>query len=166
MKLIQRLFAVGFALILPVAILLLAAYFTGGTALVCRRVESSQIDCTLSERHWLGLVDAGSQSIPGLTGAHQEEYDCETIDAKGQTHDQRCFRLALDTEHGVEQVDLPTESWRDINAFVRDGTATTLTVRDNRWVASAIASVLALIWLGAILRPKKATPKERQHRRR
>ncbi|MBP7686535.1 MAG: hypothetical protein KA765_01445 [Thermoflexales bacterium] len=153
MKLSQRLFVLGLALILPIGILLLAAYFTGGPTLVCQRVEANQIDCTLSERHWLGLVDAGGQSVPGLTGAHQEEYDCERLDSNDQTHTRRCFRLVLDTEHGAEQVALPTESWRDINAFVRDDTATILTMRDNRWLISAIASVLALIWLAAILRP-------------
>ncbi len=166
MKLIQRLFVFGFALIPPIAILLLAAYFTGGPTLVCQRVEASQIDCALSERRWLGLVDAGSQSILGLTGAHQEEYDCERIDSNDQTHTRRCFRLVLDTEHGAEQVALPTESWRDINTFVRDDTATTLTVRDTRWVISALASVLALIWLGAMLRPNKLRAKVQPRRRR
>lgn len=164
MKIIQRLILPGIAVILPGAILVLAAYFTGGIALICERVEANQIDCTLSEWRWLGLVDAGRQAVPGLTGSHQEEYDCETTDSNGRTHTQRCFRLVLDTERGSEHVDLPTESWRDINAFIRDGTATTLTVRDNRWVISAIASALAVVWLGVMVRPNPLKAKVRRQR--
>ncbi len=129
--------------------LLLAAYVAGGTTMICQRVESTQIDCTLSNRRWLGLVDAGSQTVQGLTGAHIESYECDTTDSKGNRRRQTCSNLALDTRTGPAHFDLLTESLQDINTFVNASTSPVLTVQNNRWVFSIAVTVFALLWLGS-----------------
>ena len=127
--------------------LLLAAYVAGGTTLACQRVESTQIDCTVSNRRWLGLVDAGSQTVTGLSYARIESHDCDTTDSKGNRRQQTCRNLVLDTSTGPAYFDLLIESAGTINTFLAASTGPTLTVQNNRWVFSIAVGAFALAWL-------------------
>ncbi len=128
---------------------LLGIYVAGGTTLTCRRVESTQIDCTLSNRRWLGQVNAGDTTLKHLAGARIESYPCDDTDANGRRRTKSCESLVLDTAAGAVSPDLLPASAAEINNFVASNTETTLTVYNNRWIFSAAISGFALVWLGA-----------------
>lgn len=126
---------------------LMAAYVAGGTTLVCQRVESTQIDCTLSNRRWLGMVDTGNTQLKHLEGVHLESYECDMTDSNGRKITKHCESLVLDTAAGEVHPDLLTTSADEINNFIASR-ETTLTVYNNRWIFSAAASGFALVWFG------------------
>ncbi len=134
--------------IIPAGLMvLLAAYVAGGTTLNCQRVESTQVNCTVSNRRWLGLVDAGSQAVTDLKYARIESHDCDTTDSKGNRRRSTCRNLVLDTGTGPAYFDLLIESADTINTFLAANTSPTLTVQNNRWVFSIAVGVFALAWL-------------------
>lgn len=146
MKFARLIFPVIF--IIPAILMgLLAAYVAGGTTLACQRVEPAQIDCTLSYRRWLGMVDTGNTQLKYLKGAHLEAYDCTTTDANGRTVTKQCESLVLDTAAGEVHPDLLTASAGGINQFIA-ARETTLTVYNNRWIFSGALSGFALVWFG------------------
>ncbi len=136
--------------VMPVLLMvLLAAYVAGGTTLACQRVESTQIDCTLSNRRWLGLVSTGDTRLNHLEGAHLKSYECNYTDSNGRTQTKTCESLVLDTAAGPVSPDLLTTSATEINNFITSQTETTLTVYNNRWIFSAALSGFSLVWLAA-----------------
>lgn len=130
-----------------VLMVLLAAYIAGGTTLSCQRVEPRQIDCTVSDRRWFGLVEAGVTAVKQLKGAHLESYECEDTDSSGNRVTKQCEKLALDSAKGTLYPDLLTSSVSDVNGFV-DSKDSSLTVYNNRWVFSGAVSGFALLWIG------------------
>jgi hypothetical protein len=132
----------------------LAAYAAGGTTLACQRVESTQIDCTLSNRSWWGLVDTGDTQLKGLQGAHTESYPCTSTDSHGREIPRQCHSLALDTATGKVYAALLATSLDEItkadeiNKFIASRETTTLTMDNNQWKFSAAVSGFALIWFG------------------
>ena len=162
MKSRQMLFPVIFV-IPSLLMILLAAYVAGGTTLTCQRVESTQVDCTLSNRRWLGLVDTGGTRLTHLAGAHLESSECSETDANGRRQTTTCDSLVLDTGSGAIHPDLLTSSAADINNFIASKTETSLVVYNNRWIFAAAAFGFALVWLGAgnFFRRQMNRPKRR-----
>lgn len=131
-----------------VLMVLLAAYVAGGTTMTCQRIEPRQIDCTVNDRRWLGIVDAGISEVKQMKGAHLESYTCEDTDSNGNRVTRQCEKLALETAEGTLYPDLLASSASDVNNFV-DSNETSLTLHNNRWVFSAAVSGFALLWIGA-----------------
>lgn len=128
--------------------ILLAAYVAGGTTLTCQRLEPRQIDCTVNDRRWLGMVDAGTSELRQLKGAHLESYACEETDSNGNKVTKQCEKPALDTADGIVYPDLLTSSAPEVNHFI-DSTDSSLTIVNNSWVFSAAVTGFALLWIGA-----------------
>jgi hypothetical protein len=127
---------------------LLAAYVAGGTTLACRRVESTQVDCTLSNARGLGQVRTEDVILKHVQGAHLESFDCSDTDSEGRRRSKTCNALVLTTATGEVRPDLSTPAAAEINNFIASKEPT-LTVHNNRWIFSAALSSFALIWLGA-----------------
>jgi hypothetical protein len=107
-------------------------YLAGTTSLTCRRVESTQVDCTLVSMRWLGQVKGDEAILSQVQEAHLELYDCVTKDANDRTRRQQCERLVIATDRGNVYPDLPISSQPDINNFINSNEKV-LVVKTHYW---------------------------------
>lgn len=159
-----------FILFMGLGLILFSLYLAGQTVLTCQRVESTQIDCTLTYWRWLGQVNVGTEPVNRLEGARRVVSQCTYKDSEGRQRTRSCEGLALLTAGGEVPVELASTDAEAINTFVNSDQPV-LTLTHSYWLFSVIMACfggLALFMGGFLIRWSwgERIPRWRQRRRR
>jgi hypothetical protein len=136
--------------LLPLLMLLFAAWVAGTTTLRCLRLEPQQVDCTVNAVGWLGLGAIEETRFPQVQSAQVHSYSCEetrTINGKEQRFSKTCQELAIVSSIGKTHPGFPADTAAAINDFLRSDRHE-WTIQTSSWSFALGLTGFAGIWSG------------------
>lgn len=137
-------------ILLPLLMLVFAAWVAGATTLRCQRTEPRQVDCTVTTVHWLGLGAAQTTPLPRVQSAQVHSYACEkteTKDGKETRVASTCEELVIISDAGETKPSFSPSTAGEINHFLR-GEQHEWSKQEDTWLFALAFTAFAGLWMG------------------